>query len=227
MTSIESADSTPWAQRLHLDNKRIRLQIGERCFHTRFKTLTDGCIYFDEFFSNTDGGEDLTQSDEPIFLDLDGDVFAHILRYQRSKTFPLFYTHANGFDYGLYVSVLQMAEYLGIEKLAAWIRGQRYLYAIKQGFHSDTNSVEEKTRGDVRTFHYPQWKTMKVYVCPRGIYQHRGDKAKCGKVCDKARGDAEDLYEDELVGPTVWRVHKTTSFDDRVCTEGKGALSGV
>lgn len=42
-------------------------------------------------------------------------------------------------------------------------------------------------------------KTKKVYVCPHGIYVHRGNTGACGRLCRKTQSDAEDEYVDPKI----------------------------
>ena len=50
-------------------------------------------------------------------------------------------------------------------------------------------------------------RTRKVYICPRGISEHRGQPQKCGRRCDDAWNhyDVEE-YEDEdyVVVAIIW-----------------------
>lgn len=57
-----------------------------------------------------------------------------------------------------------------------------------------------------------------MYVCPRAIAEHRGDRRACGRLCRIAQGDEEDKYQDED-GLKVLEVRKTTVMDPKVCIE--------
>jgi hypothetical protein len=66
------------------------------------------------------------------------------------------------------------------------------------------------------------WVTKKVYVCPRGIFVHRGQPGACGRMCKNAKSDDEDEFVDEDVLKTV-AISKKTLFDSQLCfTEERG-----
>ena len=134
---------------------------------------------------------------------------------------PLLYTPATGYDYALYTRILQLADYLGIEKLVTWIKDKKYLNAIKRDHAFFPGDKPSTSAQDVKTIVYPRWRTEKVYVCPRNIYVHRGDKDKCGAACARAKGDAQDVYEDEFHGD-MWKIEEKTDFDHTICWDADG-----
>ena len=110
-----------------------------------------------------------------------------------------------------------------MEPLRKWLEGQRYLEAVKvtrsAGLLSRVEDVAGSAiGGHVEVEHHVSWRTRKVYVCPRAIPVHRGDRRACGKMCRIAQGDDEDEYEDEDV-LKVLEVRKTTVMDPKVCIE--------
>lgn len=135
---------------------------------------------------------------------------------------PVFYDEAKGHDYALYVAVLEQARFFGVEALRAWLEGQKYLQAVKvERVGRVLGGVEDvygSTGGNVGVEHHVTWKTEKVYVCPRGIFKHRGNKAGCGRQCRNAQGDADDEYEDEVL-LKVLEVRKVTTLDPDMCVE--------
>lgn len=128
----------------------------------------------------------------------------------------------------MYVAVLEQARYFGVEPLRAWLEGRKYLAAVKV---ERVGRVVEVVEGDdvggltmgvlggnVEIEHHVGWVTQKAYVCPRGIWVHRGKMNACGKDCRRAQGDADDEYEDEAV-MKVFEVRKTTTLDPKMCVE--------
>ena len=116
---------------------------------------------------------------------------------------PLFYERRRGFDYALYSLVLEQARFFQVERLRGWIEEERYLGVVKTTWGAavvndgaGVGSVGKTTRADVEIGYQANW-IRKVYVCPRGIYVHRGNQGACGKACIAAQGDAEVEYEDE------------------------------
>lgn len=45
--------------------------------------------------------------------------------------------------------------------------------------------------------YHPRWGSKKVYVCHRGLLQHRGRPEACGRRCQAARGDDDARFEEE------------------------------
>ncbi|KAI0843557.1 hypothetical protein F5Y06DRAFT_255254 [Hypoxylon sp. FL0890] len=189
------------------DNERITLQVGERRFTTLRHTLVSESSYFAGRLSGrwTDADEDGS-----YFIDSDPALFEHILRYLRSGNFPFFFdTATQTFDLAKYTALLGEARYFGIRKLEEWIENNKYLDLVhleKSVFifpdAEDTPlrpyiSVRPNTKTEVTT----SWRTQKIYICPREIPVHRGNRSLCGQACEKARqqGSGEVEYEDEPI----------------------------
>ena len=183
--------------------KPIIIQIGERSFTTTKNTLTKAGGYFSSQFS----GRWADPTRGQYFLDMDGDVFEHILRYLRSlvdewPVFPIFYDQAKGPDYDLYQRVMAQAHFLCIFDLADWIRERKYLDAIMvrrtatvtDGIADIRNKVEPS---NIKIEYYPTFMTKKVYLCPRRIPEHHAQPDKCGQACEKARHGREIEYGEE------------------------------
>lgn len=181
----------------------ITLQVGERRFVTFPSTLTTESPYFACLLSDR---WHYVQADGSYFVDADGDLFVYILRYLRSGVLPIFYSSLAGHDYSKYHALIGEAEYFGIERLMDWLRDKKYEKMVKIA-HSveDYQELDEMAKtydSNVQLEYYPTRKMEKVYVCPRGIYVHRGNPSACGRQCQRARGD-EDVFEDEEVLKTV------------------------
>lgn len=202
-------------------NEVITLQVGERRFTTGKETLADESQYFKTLFSGNWKPD--VQPDGSYFLDADGDIFAHVLRYLRSKVFPLLFDRSKGFDFAIYTGIRQLANFLIIPRLEAWIANKRYEQAVKifrQAVEVDAcDMVDRFTPADFIVSHYPNWSTRKVYICPREITVHRGKPQKCGRDCDKARGGRPDTYEDEAFADKVLEVEESVCFMEKVCME--------
>lgn len=197
----------------------MTLQVGERRFITRPATLTQRSDFFAKQLS---GRWPDSQPDGSYFIDADGDVFEHVLRYLRHETVPIFYDGVKGHDYALYLAVLEQARFFDVEPLRKWLEEQNYLRAVKirrsarvvQGIED----VDGSTESHVSIEHHVTWKIRKVYVCPRGVVSHMGHRDACGRLCRNARGDDDDEYEDEEV-LKVLEVRKTTMLDPKMCVE--------
>lgn len=139
-----------------------------------------------------------------MFIDRDGDIFAHILGFLRSGKFPLFYHDDTGLDHNKYTTLLLEAEYFGVDALSCWIRNKRYekvvevrrLTSLAVGMEGLSNTNGVIKAGD-RYEYFPEWVVQKVYLCPRGIGLHRGSRDMCGRQCHNAMGDDGPEYEEE------------------------------
>lgn len=196
----------------------ITLQVGERHFVTTSTTLAEESAYFASLLS---GRWMDTQADGSYFIDADPAVFEHILRYLRHGMFPVFYDRSKGHDYSLYEVLLEQARYFQIPRLEKWLEDSTFLKAVKVN-HSladleyPRTTAELVTNADTEVEYHPEWRIKKVYVCPRGIYVHRGKPEACGIACRKAQGDAEVEYieEEEL---KIVRVTRCTTFSRHIC----------
>lgn len=200
--------------------RQITLQVGERRFVTTLQTLVPESNFFASLLS---GRWDDARTDGSYFIDADPTLFEHILRYLRRRVLPIFYDISKGHDHALYLALLEDARYFQIARLQEWLENKRYLNAL-----SVECSIEEDEGTPCRTTlsmdtsvkYYPEWGTKKVYVCPRGIYVHRGQPGACGRRCLKARGDADAVYDEEPV--SRWLVvKKRTVFDMQACVAGR------
>jgi BTB/POZ domain-containing protein KCTD9 len=182
----------------HAADRQITLQVGERRFITTRETLVAESGFFAALLS---GCWDDVQEDGSYFIDADPNLFEHILRYLRRAVFPLFYDLAKGHNHALYLALLGEARYFQIPRLQNWLENKDYFHAIKVQCTVETQedikflSTTLPTSVDVE--YYPGWGTKKVYVCPRGVFVHRGRPESCGKSCMKAQGDADAVYDDE------------------------------
>lgn len=179
----------------------LTLQVGEHRFTTIESTLREESTYFEALFSGT-WKEAEKEADGSLFIDRDGGMFAYILGFLRSGKYPFFYDDAKGgFDHDKYVSLLVEAEYFGIDKLPEWIRERKYEKVVEVHRIGDTgvgiNGVEGSIKAGDKYEYFPEWKTRKVYVCPRGIGAHRGRRDFCGRQCHNALGDDEPEYVEE------------------------------
>jgi hypothetical protein len=198
----------------------ICIQVGERRFNTTKETLTEESAFFASLFS---GRWDNTLGDGTYFIDADPVLFEHVLRYLRRGVFPLFFDAAKGHNYYLYLALLEDARYFGIPRLRDWLENERYLEAVKvtntAEQHDDSPShwhEHSVVPAGTTIDYYPSWGTRKVYICPRGLFQHRGTPALCGRRCEIARGEASDRFEEEPC-LRVLTMKKVVTFKPEIC----------
>lgn len=101
----------------------VRLQVGEQMFLTTRDTLQSGSGYFAARFS--DRWHEEVLQDGTYFVDADGDLFEHCLRFMRHGSCPLFWTKDNGFDYVKYASLQASAVFFMMNDLEDWIKGRK------------------------------------------------------------------------------------------------------
>ena len=118
----------------------FRLYVGEQHFRTTVEILCegtgDGSTYFRDLLESPVGQNWLraakkSGTDPSYSLELDPDIFTLILSYLRSGVMPLYWNELEGFDYRTYAQLEKMAEFLGVERLRAWIAEKKYLRAVK------------------------------------------------------------------------------------------------
>ncbi|OXV11449.1 hypothetical protein Egran_00794 [Elaphomyces granulatus] len=215
MSDCESLSNSPEPSPL---TTTVTLQVGEEWFTTTTTTLCSESAFFAAMFSGR--WPNTPQPDGSYFVDADPKLFKYILRYLRDGTLPLLY--ANGAcDHGLYISLLEAAKFFGIDHLQQWIEKKRFLQAIKTSWSGNivegTVSLGANTTPDEDVQIYPVQTTKKVYVCPRGIYVHRGNPSACGKMCAKARADNFEYEEEPLLSTLI--ISKKTTVDYEMCTK--------
>ena len=200
---------------------RISLHVGEHRFITTRETLVGESGFFASLLS---GRWDNAQNDGSYFIDADGSLFEHILRYLRRGVFPIFYDKMRGHDYLMYLALLEEARYFQITQLQEWLEKKQYLRVLKIQYSATevegTRELQIPRRPDMELEYYPTWGTRKVYICPRGIYVHRGNPSACGRDCRKAQGNADDIYEEDRA-LKVLVVEKQTVFDAQACLVGR------
>lgn len=189
-----------------VDDQNVKLQVGERHFETTKLTLEEAGFFRTQFkgvwLHNA-------RPDGSFYVDKDGDLFEHILRYMRSLVLPIFYDKVKGHDEVLYSHILEEAKFYGIDRLEKWIRERGYLQAVKVttsirvtdyihsqlfvGVPQTFGNSESSSELEIR--HYPVWTHRKVYICPRRIAVHMGDSSRCGRQCNNAKRGEDEIKE--------------------------------
>ena len=200
-------------------HSKIQMQVGERRFTTTLHTLIEQSAYFRALFSAKTGK---MPAELRFFIDLDGDVFAHVLRFLRSGVFPVFYDKSKGHDYSLYAMLLGQARYLQIPRLEQWLAEKTYLQAI-----TATSSVTEmefkgsfaEKSGLDSDVKFQSQVRPRAYVCPRGILEHMREPNKCGRLCNNAWANGVDMKKDEpFVVVSITRTK--VEFNQELCMRG-------
>ena len=195
----------------------ITLRLGERWFTALKQTLTNESGYFKARFGGRCNERPSADGSYPV--DADPDLFVHILQYLRRGIYPLIYSRAGGHDYAAYLALLAEAKYFQIDSLRKWIEQERYVDAVSTAYEVERQVIDtcyyDSTDSNSQLSYQAAWGTKKVYICPRGIAVHRGDRNKCGKLCAEARGMG-DIYEDEAVMSAIV-IRQRTRFNMKIC----------
>lgn len=157
---------------------RVRVRVGESVFHTTKATLIESQL-FDSLFALP------PPPDNEYFIDGDPELFTHILRYLRTKTFPLFYDRSSGHDHCLYTTVLYQAEFYQVQTLVAWLSEKKYLQAVRRmqkpfahtfvGPGQMANMHAYWARDEELTITSVQTSIKRRIKCPAGIWEHDGN----------------------------------------------------
>ncbi|CAG8958580.1 hypothetical protein HYFRA_00009897 [Hymenoscyphus fraxineus] len=209
---------------------KVTLQVGERQFNTTRENLVRESPFFAALLSENGGH---TQQDGSYFVDADGDLFEHILRYLRRGVYPIFYDKLKGHDYALYLALLQEAKYFGIELLQNWLENKNYLQAVKitytyEGAHDKTENgppvasltTPANTEVEWLNIHF---RAEKGWICPHEISSHRLDVGKC-VMYSRNRGEIQGRYAHYTTREGFIKKC-TTTFDNSVCTLSPAILS--
>lgn len=191
----------------------IKLLVGNRYYWTLKKTLCRERRFFRDFLSSA--SKRATYKGY-YFVDVDGPLFEHVLRYLRHGVYPLIYDTGTGHNLSTYAALLPVAEYLGVNKLATWLREQRYFDAVTTVSSHYPLELEpgqilpsEVSRScQSRELHFHHG-SKQVYKCPKGISVHQFP-AECGKKCEKAKTPDTKIWEEEdvIVVDATWTTQK-------------------
>ena len=193
----------------------VRLNVGGQSFVTLAQTLTEESPWFRSFLSGRWAEAQL--GDGSYFIDANPEIFEHVLSYLRRGIFPLFWDKAKSFDYGKYAELLQEAHYFGIQPLQQWIEAKDFEKAVQINISTSTVENDDYSKrahrfdGNEEKEYHPTWRTVKHYVCPRGITAHYDEPKSCGRACAKAREAGDDEYAEERVC-TILIITKRTVF---------------
>lgn len=124
----------------------VTLDVGGR----KFRTIRATLCYSDHFKACLDRWENDTdqQANGSLFVDVDPDVFKHILNFMRHPSmFPLFWTEKAGFNHALYRKIEAQADFFLLWDLRDWIRSKRYIDAIKA--HMDMKRLNHRNFDDL------------------------------------------------------------------------------
>lgn len=203
--------------------KQITTQIGDIPFTLQTSTMKKYCrVLSNQFCSGRWNAGAVENRDGVYIMEGNADMFTYLYDYMVYGNFPLFYEYHKGFDYSKYARLLVEAEYWQVDGVIDWIKAKKFETAVEIRITSiDSVDMVNKTlpAGVFYEFH-PRVHIDKVYICPRGIFVHRGDKGRCGIACMKARGDDDDKYEEHEKLKTM-RIEKKVIIHDEILKEDR------
>ena len=197
----------------------LSLHVGEKHFKVAEDDIKESG-YFQSLLVSNFG--DPYQEAGSIFVNRDGDLFVHILRFLRNLVLPLFYDHSSGIhDLVLYEQLLAEAQFFQIDKLEEYLKDKQYFEVVQskvtvQELRPDMLGVLQKSSTDTSVQYVPQWVVEQVYLCPRRILVHRGNESACGRACKNEQGDSPNEYEQEAVLKMTTVVRRTVINRDKL-----------
>lgn len=163
---------------------RVRVRVGETVFHTTRATLIESQLFASLFALSPPG------SDE-YFVDNDPELFAHVLRYLRTKLYPLFYDRVNGHDKCMYSALIHQAEFYQIPSLLTWLSDRKWMLAVRRTMKQFSHSFVGKgqmanmqaywTRDEELTISSAAISKQRRHKCPKGIWEHDGNQGSCAR----------------------------------------------
>lgn len=214
---------------------RIILRVDEKLFYTTKDTLAQESGYFSALFS---GRWPDSSVNGVLTIDMDGDVFKHIMCFFRSGVLPVFYDETKGFDHHLYSLLLQQAHFFDIDRLRDWILEKRYVQAVKivrsikqsestRWMDSDRGTSERghhkfsdrEDTADTKVEHFVYSTNRKFRSCEEEEYCERWTEGPsyCTEICRQLPQDGHDYVERDVVN--LVEIRTKTVFDHQICRE--------
>lgn len=203
--------------------KQITIQISDTLFTIRTSTIKKYCrVLSNQFCSGRWNAGAVQNRDGVYIMEGNADMFTYLYDYMVYDNFPLFYEYHKGFDYAKYARLLAEAQYWQVDGVTAWINEKKFETAVEIKVTSiDSDGMVDRTlsAGVFHEFH-PRVDIDKVYICPRRIPVHRGDKGRCSIACMNARGDDDDRYEEYEKLKTM-RIEKKVIVHNEILKENR------
>jgi hypothetical protein len=106
----------------------VTIKTSQRTFITDPEGWLGKSLWFNNLFSGKWGDK---QEDGSYFIEIDANIFEHILWYLRTGVLPVFYDRLVGHDFPLYQALLEESKYFAIDRLQKWLCERKYLDAVK------------------------------------------------------------------------------------------------
>lgn len=138
----------------------INLQVDECHFTMLISTLFNEFFFFTLLLS--DHWEDFRFNDDSYFIDVNSNLFAHILHYLQHEVLSVIYKKSHRFDYAFYLTLQRKTLYFEIELLYKWVKEKSYLqvvmiqYSVKKIKEQDIymNSYDTTVNRNIKWSYY-------------------------------------------------------------------------
>ncbi|OQN95698.1 hypothetical protein B0A48_18446 [Cryoendolithus antarcticus] len=106
----------------------ITINVGGRLVITLESTLRQSPFLAKLLFA--DWAPTAAHVNGSLFIDADPILFEHVLNFLRRLFPPIFWSRTDGFDFALYLRLLNEAEYFQLDALADWIRERKKVFSL-------------------------------------------------------------------------------------------------
>ena len=194
----------------------IKLGVGQTTYRIRRETLAKF-----NFFRNFTA---TPSSNTFNLVDVNEEVFPHIIAYLRRGTYPLAIDGKGRHDIPTYLALIEEAKYFQLDRLTKWLENGRYADAAKiqcstwlkeETTVSATIMQDGKIVSSISKGYFPVRGKRLVYRCPRGIHL---EEEGCGRKCFGARGDEDPMY-DKVPTLSLLEVKKELVVDPKLCRD--------
>lgn len=191
------------------DDDSIIVTVGEGAvFYTTVGTLITGSGWFEGKLSGRLAPVPRTEEGIlHVFVDVDAEVFPHILQFLRCGRMPLLFDETTRkYDIKMYMRILDQAQFLIIRDMEKWILRRRYKHVVtfKRRARIETGAWDSDgmgndnldTNGTTSLSMQTDWVEERHYPCPNSRHATRFNRFPCKqRTCAKARGREEPIWE--------------------------------
>ncbi len=181
-----------------MTSSRITIRVGEKEFFTTRPTLSESRLFGDLFAAQPTRSE--------FFVDDEPELFGQVLRFLRTRRYPLFYSRGEGHDSTRYMELLAAARFYRVDALETWLAAKRYYSAV--WIKTDYRAAVLYGQDQIEHLQELAWqgheqgrilqvsdKQSKVWCCPAKLWRHDGYDSKCLKAqCKRPDGTLASQY---------------------------------
>lgn len=183
---------------------RIVIEVGGQAFSACKEILEESLLFKktiaqrESYKATASDGSAPSLGSRPIRVENDPTLFAEILKYLRTGSYPLYWNRVSGFDIGRYGEMHAQALFYRVPKLERWIARSAYLDVVNvETVHRETRlwkvgGLRDKGGGRSPYAEKHVHRDNKeisidavlegqeeVWTCPAGEEEHDGDSTMC------------------------------------------------